>query len=184
MPEILVVTFKENLYRASGVLDELRVLDDKWILDLEDAIALHRDHDGAVGMDQNYQPTGRRSREWGAALGLLIGASLSIPFMATGNASVAEGVLIAASLGRTGTTGVDASIWEDTLGISREFFERVSQLVLPGDSAIYAILETAGSEVASSRFQRYGGAVLTLTISIEQQQKIQRLLRDGGRSQK
>jgi uncharacterized membrane protein len=180
MPEILVVGFRENIHRAAGVLDELRVLDDKWILDLADAVAIHRDPDGAVAMDQCYQPTGRRTGEWGGTLGVLLGASLSIPSLKDGAGAIADGVLTAAALARVGLAGIDASFWTDALGISTDFFQGATRLVPPGDSAIYAVLEALDPALAASRFQRYGGTPLHLSLGWEQQVKVERILREGA----
>src|SRR5208282_2655820 len=100
MAELLVVGFQDNLHRASGVLDELRVLDDKWILELADIVAVHRDIDGALVMDQSYQPTGGRADDWGGTLGLLIVATLSISSIGSASVVVGEGAITAAALTR------------------------------------------------------------------------------------
>ena len=181
MLEILVVGFKGNVHRASGILDELRVLDDKWILDLADAVAVHRKVDGSVAMDQSYRPTGRRAAEWGSTIGLLIGATLSVPFIGDACPMVSEGVMTAAGLGRIGIAGVDASFWAGVLWIGQNFVELAGQLVLPGDSAIFAILEVDDAAPATMRFQKYGGTILHLSLSIEQQSKITRLLENSAR---
>jgi uncharacterized membrane protein len=183
MAELVVVGFKDNIHRASGVLDELRVLDDKWILELRDAVAVHRDLDGALKMDQSYQPTGRQGAGWGSALGLLIGATLAIPFTAGTSAAVAAGAMAAAALsGATmGATvaGLDALLWKDTFGISNDFIREVSKLLTPGSSAIYAILETTDSSIVVGHFQAYGGMIQRTTLSKTQQAEIEKFLRSA-----
>jgi len=180
MTELLVAGFQGDIHRASGVLDDLRVLDDQWILELADAVAVHRDITGLVSMDQSYQPTGRRAAEWGRCLGILIGASLSIPFLANACPFVEEGVVTAAGLGRIGIAGIDASFWEKTLGIPQNFFEQAAQLVLPGNSAIYAVLEVSDADIAGQRFVSYGARILQLSLRPQQQRNIDRLLREGA----
>jgi len=182
MTELLVAGFPGDIHRASGVLDDLRVLDDPWLLELADAVAVHRDITGLVTMDQSYRPTGRRAAEWGRCLGILIGASLSIPFLADACPFVEEGVVTAAGLGRIGIAGVDASFWEKTLGIPQNFFEQAAELVLPGNSAIYAVLEVSDPDMATGRFLNYGGKILHLPLSSQQQRNLERLLRDGAGS--
>ncbi len=78
MAELIVVGFKNDTGRASQVLNELKILDDEWIVQLRDAVAVHRDAKGALKMDQSYQPTGWQGAGWGGALGLIIGATLAI----------------------------------------------------------------------------------------------------------
>lgn len=180
MPELIVVSFVDNVHRAAGVLDELRVLDDTWILDLANAIALHRGPDGVVEMDESYQPTGRGATEWSGILGFLIGASLSIPFLTNASSIVAEGVITSAALARVGFAGTDASFWMKRFDISTEFTSDVSQAVMPGNSAIFAIIDAIDAMQVSERFQRYGGRIARLSLSREQQRNIERLLTDGG----
>jgi uncharacterized membrane protein len=179
MPELVVVSFVDNVHRAAGVLDELRVLDDSWILDLANAIAVHRGADGAVEMDQSYQPTGRGATEWSGILGFLIGASLSIPFLTNASSMVAEGVITSAALARVGFAGTDASFWMQRFDIPYEFTSNVSQAVLPGNSAIFAMIDATDVTQISEQFQRYGGRIVPLSLSREQQRNIERLLADG-----
>ena len=79
MVALIVISLRDNLHRASAVLDGLRVLDGEWISELRDALAVHRDLVGERRMDQTYQPTSYRAAGWEGALGLLIGATLSFP---------------------------------------------------------------------------------------------------------
>ena len=183
MEELIVVGFKGNTQRASGVLDELRVLDDNWITQLDDAIAVHRGQDGNLVMDQSYRPTGKEGAAWGGALGLLIGATLAIPFTAGASAAVAAGALAAGALGGAAlgaTTGrLDAAFWKDEFGIPESFVQEVSSLVEPGSSAIYALLESEDPELVAARFQGYGGTVVRTTLSAGQKAKIERALRSA-----
>ena len=181
MAELLVVGFKNNIHRASGVLDELRVLDDKWIVELRDAVAVHVTLNGELRMDQSYQPTGHQGARWGSALGLLIGATLAIPFTAGASTAVAAGALAASALtgAVTGASaaGLDAALWKVQFGISDGFIRDVSRSLGPGDSAIYAILESTSPGVGVGRFQAYGGIVQQMTLSREQQATIESFLR-------
>jgi uncharacterized membrane protein len=44
MPELSVVGFKKDMYRASQVLNKLREMNDDWEVDLHDAVAVYRDY--------------------------------------------------------------------------------------------------------------------------------------------
>ena len=181
MEELIVVGFKGNTQRASGVLDELRVLDDDWITQLDDAIAVHRGLEGKLVMDQSYKPTGKQGAAWGGALGLLIGATLAIPFTAGASAAVAAGAVAAgafggAALGAT-TGGLDATFWKDEFGIPEDFVREVSALVEPGSSAIYALLDSEDPELVAARFQSLGGTVIRTTLTAGQKVRIDKALR-------
>ena len=180
MAELIVVGFEDNMHRASEVLDELRVLDVDWVVELRDAVAVHREWDGSLKMDQSYQPTGREGAGWGGTLGLLIGATLAIPFTAGASAAVAAGAIAASGLAGAaiGATGgdLDASFWKDEFGIPQEFVTQVSSLIRPGSSAIYAIFESADTAVVAARFQDYGGTILQTTLNKSQQEQIETAL--------
>src|SRR5258708_28426883 len=68
------------MYRASGVLNELQNLDDDWVIDLHDAVAVYRDDRGKLRVDQSFQMTTGEGAAWGGFWGLLIGTTLAIPF--------------------------------------------------------------------------------------------------------
>ncbi len=142
------------------MLNELKILDDEWIVQLRDAVAVHRDAKGALKMDQSYQPTGWQGAGWGGALGLIIGATLAIPFTAGASAAVAAGAVAAAAAGGAAlgaTSGaLDASFWKDEYGIPEDFVNDVSTLVTPGSSAIYAIIESSDEEAVAATFERFG----------------------------
>ena len=82
MAELIVVGFKNNMYRASEALNELLAINDDWVVDLHDAVAVYRDYNGKLRVDQSYQMTTGQGAAWGGLWGLLIGATLAIPFTA------------------------------------------------------------------------------------------------------
>lgn len=184
MAKLFVIGFKDNPFRASGVLDELRVLDDDWVLNLRDAVAVHRDVEGKLHMDQSYQPTGHQGAEWGGALGLLIGATLAIPFTAGASAAVAAGAVAAGALtgaaAGAASLGLDARFWKDEFGLPEDFVQGVNSLIEPGSSAIYAVLESSDSDLVVGRFQAYGGTVLQLPLSIGLQARIEKFAREAN----
>src|ERR1700733_363878 len=80
MAELKVVGFKKDMYRASEVLNELQDLNEDWVVDLHDAVAVYRDYNGKLRVDQSYQMTTGEGAAWGGLFGGLIGAMLAIPF--------------------------------------------------------------------------------------------------------
>ena len=185
MAELIVVGFKKDMYRASEVLNELLNLNDDWVVDLHDAVAVYRDYKGKLRVDQSYQMTTGEGAAWGGFWGLLIGATLAIPFTAGASAAAAAGAVAAGALGGTalgaGLGAVDASSWKDEFGIPDEFVQRVGAMIQPGDSAIYAILRVGDPEVVANKFRGYGGTILRTTLSKEQQAKVEQVLGKSGR---
>jgi uncharacterized membrane protein len=178
--KLIVVGFKKDMYRASEVLNELQSMNDDWVVDLHDAVAVYRDTNGKLRVDQSYQMTTSEGAAWGGFMGSLIGLTLAaIPF--TGGASAAAaGVLAAGAAGGAalgaGAGALDASWWKDEFGIPDDFVKQVGLMIQPGDSAIYALLRTADPEILADQFRGYGGTILTTTLSRDQQAKVEKVL--------
>jgi uncharacterized membrane protein len=46
MAELIVVGFKQDMYRASEVLNTLKDMNTGWVVDLHDAVAVYRNYNG------------------------------------------------------------------------------------------------------------------------------------------
>src|SRR5262249_24128515 len=114
MAELIVVGFKKDMHRASEVLNTLQEMNDSWVVDLQDAVAVYRAAKGKLRVDQSYQLTTGQGAAWGGLFGGLMGALIAAPF--TGGVSVAA-VLTAGSLGGValGATfgAIDAETWKE-----------------------------------------------------------------------
>jgi uncharacterized membrane protein len=178
--ELIVVGFKKDMYRASEVLNELLTMNDDWVVDLHDAVAVYRDYNGKLRVDQSYQMTTGQGAAWGGLWGLLIGATLAIPFTGGASAAAAAGAIAAGAAGGTalgaGLGAVDAESWKDEFGIPEDFVQQVSVLIQPGDSAIYAILRVGNPDIIADQFRGYGGTILRTTLSRDQQAKVEKVL--------
>ncbi len=179
MPQLIVVGFKKDMYRASEVLNQLQDMDDDWVVDLHDAVAVYRDYNGKLRVDQSYQMTTGEGAGWGGLWGSLIGLTLAIPF--TGGATAPAAAVLAAGAAAGGALGagagaIDASWWKDEFGIPDDFVKQVGALIQPGDSAIYALLRTANPDIVADQFRGYGGTVLRTTLSRDQESKVEDVL--------
>ena len=185
MPELIVVGFKKDMYRASEVLNELLRLNYDWVVDLHDAVAVYRDYSGKLRVDQSYQMTTGEGAGWGALWGLMIGSILAIPFTAGASAAAAGAAVATGAIGGTaigaGLGAVDASSWKDSFGIPDDFVQQVGALVQPGDSAIFAILRVGNPDVLADQFRGYGGTILHTTLSKDQQTKVEKVLSASAR---
>jgi uncharacterized membrane protein len=181
MAQLIVVGFKKDMYRASEVLNQLQAMNYDWVVDLHDAIAAYRDHNGKLRVDQSYQMTTGEGAGVGGLWGGLIGLTLAAAIPFTGGASaVAAGTLAAgaaagAAVG-AGAGAIDASWWKDEFGIPDEFVQQVGAMIQPGDSAIYALLRTASPEIVADQFRGYGGTILSTTLNRDQQAKVEKVL--------
>jgi len=180
MAELIVVGFKKDMYRASEVLNTLQEMNNSWVVDLHDAVAVYRDYNGKLRVDQSYQMTTGEGAAWGGLFGGLIGALLAAPFTAgvsaaAAAATVAAGSLSGVTLGAT-AGAIDAEAWKEDFGISEDFVQRVGTMVQPGDSAIFALLRSIDPELVAAQFKGYGGTILRTTLSSDQQAKVEATL--------
>lgn len=188
MSTLIVVGFKKDMYRASEVLNQLIDMDYDWTVDLHDAVAAYRDHNGKLRVDQSYQMTTGEGAAAGGLFGSLIGltlGALAAPFTAGASAAVAAstvaastvaaGALGGAALGAAGGA-MDAKWWKEEYGIPEDFVDDVGTLIQPGDSAIFALLRSADPVVVAAQFSGYGGTVLQSNLTKEQSDKVQSVL--------
>ena len=177
MAELIVVGFKQDMYRGSEVLNTLQDMNSSWVVDLHDAVAVYRDYNGKLRVDQSYQMTSGEGAAWGGLFGGLIGALLAAPF--TGGASVAAvlaaGSLSGVALGAT-AGAIDAGTWKEDYGISEDFVQQVGAMVQPGDSAIFALLRSLDPDLVAAQFKGYGGTILRTTLNPQQRAKVEETL--------
>jgi uncharacterized membrane protein len=180
MAELIVVGFKNQMYRASEVLNELLAMNNDWVVDLHDAVAVYRDFNGKLRVDQSYQLTTGQGAALGSLWGMLIGTTLAIPFTGGASAAAAAGAIAAGAAGGTalgaGVGALDAESWKDEFGIPEDFVQEVSVLIQPGDSAIYAILRVGNPDIVADQFKGYGGTILRTTLSPEQEGRVEKVL--------
>ena len=177
MADLIVVGFKKDMYRASEVLNTLQDMNETWVVDLNDAVAVYRDYNGKLRVDQSYQMTTGEGAAWGGLFGGMIGALLMAPFTggASAAAALAAGSLSGVALGAT-AGAIDADSWKEDYGISEDFVLRVGTMVQPGDSAIFALLRTIDPDLVSAQFRGYGGTILRTTLSADQKARVEATL--------
>lgn len=182
MAQLIVVGFKQDKGRAAEVLSRLSALD-TWAIDLRDAVAVYREDDGRLRVDQSYRMTTGEGAGLGAFWGTLIGALIAVPFTAGASAPVVAGALAAGPLGGgvLGATGgaSRANWWKEDFGLPENFVESVGNMVGFGDSALLALLRAADPIEVAERFRGYGGTVLQTTLTKAQSDKVQSIL-DGN----
>ena len=180
MAELIVVGF-EGTRRAAEVLELVRGLNDRWAIDLDDAVAVYRTKNGSLRVDQSVQPTAKQGAGLGVLIGGMLGALLAAPFTAgasvpaAGAMLAAGGVSIGATLG--GVIGFDdAEDWKTRYGIADDFVDSVGGMVQPGESALFLLAQVNDPADVVERFRGYGGRVLRTTLTKEAAQKLQATL--------
>ena len=70
MSKLVVIGFKKDRYRASEVLNELENMAQDWAVDLHDSVAVYRDYNGKLRMDQSLHLTTGEGALMGRPLGV------------------------------------------------------------------------------------------------------------------
>lgn len=180
MHKNLIVVGFDGEHRAAEVLSQLQQLAYDWTLDLQDAVAVYRTDDGRLRVDQSVKPTTKEGAGYGALIGGLLGAVLMVPFTGGLSAAAAAAAVSAGALG-AGTFGgamgaADAETWKQTYGISDDFIKEVSGMVLPRDSALFAIVHGAEPELIAEHFRGYCGTILKTSLSPRVAERVQQTL--------
>jgi len=177
--DLIVVGFK-GTRRASEVLSELQKLDDKWVIDLDDAVSAYRTDDGQLRIDQSVQPTRGQGADLGVLVGQMLGALVAAPFTGGLSAAAAAGAVgagaAAGGLAGGATGASDATDWKQKYGITEDFVTQVGKIINPGESAVFCLLRTAMPDVVIEKFRGYGGKILRTNLSIRETARVQREL--------
>jgi len=178
MAELIVVGFKKDMYRAS---ETLNIQNMSWTaVDLGDAVAVYRDYNGKLRVDQRYQMTTGKGAAWGGLAGGLIGVILAAPFTAGVSAASAAGALAAGSISGVALgesfSAIDADSWKEDYGISEDVVQRARSMVQPGDSAIFALVRTLDPNLVADAFRGYGGTILHMTLNDTQRARVEATL--------
>jgi uncharacterized membrane protein len=182
MPQDLIVVGFKGTRRASEVLSELNKLDDKWVIDLKDAVSAYRTDDGDLRIDQSVQATPMQGADLGLIAGSLLGALIAVPLTGGLSAAAAAGAMGAGAaggaIGGAAAGKRDATDIKRQYGISDDFVDKVGKLINPGESAAFVLLRTADPDIVMEKFRGYGGNILRTNLSITEAARVQRTL--GG----
>jgi uncharacterized membrane protein len=141
---------------ATAAADEARRLAKDLIIEPDAIAVIIRDKEGKFRVTTNHHAVAGGAT-WGMFWGLLFGMLFFVPFF---------GMAIGAGLG--------ALMGKMTKGaIDKDFQDRVRELLQPGTSALFLVLERATPDKAVESLSRYGGTVLKSSLSKETEAELQ-----------
>jgi uncharacterized membrane protein len=125
-----------------------------------DAIAaIVRDREGRFKVTTTHHAVAGGA-SWGMFWGLLFGMLFFVPFL-----GMAVGAGLGALFRKLEQSGVDA-----------QFQAQVRDMLQPGTSALFLVVEKITADKAVSALRRYGGVVLKTSLSKEAEQELQAAL--------
>src|SRR6266540_2954091 len=118
--------------------------------------AIVRNKQGKIRVTTNRHPVGRGAT-WGMLWGTLFGMLFFVPFL-----GMAVGAGLAALMGKVEKTGID-----------KQFQRQVRDMLQPGTSALFLVVEKVTPDKAVEALNKFGGAVLKSSLSKEAEQELQ-----------
>ena len=179
MEDLIVVSY-DNQYKAQETINVLRSLNDNWLVNLYDAVAVTRDVNGSLRVQDSYKMTTPEGAGWGVFWGTLIGGLIFAPFTGGMSAAAAAGTVAAGAIGGGalgGVTGaVGADLEKEDFGLSEEFVYQVSAQIKPGNSAIFALADSSNPEGVANFFRGTGGTIISTNLTPQQRDRVQQVL--------
>lgn len=160
MSTLIVVTF-DDMDEAGKVRDAIRSAQKEGYVSLDDSAIVVRDEDGKVHVKNELD----RGVKVGAVAGGFLGLFIGFIFAPIGI------MLIGAGLGGLVGKSLD-------LGVSKDFVKEVTDSLEPGTSAIFLVIREGNPNMAVAAFKPYKGTVIQTTLDPEDEETLQRVLKE------
>lgn len=133
---------------ASSAAEEAHRLARSLTLEPDAIAVVSRDRDGRFQVSTNHHPVAGGA-SWGVFWGLLFGFLFFVPVF-----GMAVGAGLGAAIGRVSRSGID-----------RRFRDQVRDLLGPGTSALFLVVDRVTPDRAVDGLRRFGGIALTSSLS-------------------
>jgi uncharacterized membrane protein len=155
MPELVAIGYPDET-SALAAEKEAQHLADALIVQPDAVAAVVRHADGKYQVTTTHHAVGSGAT-WGMFWGFFFGLLFFVPVL-----GMPMGAGLGALFGKLEQAGID-----------KEFQARMRELLGPGTSALFVVLEEATEETALRALRRYGGTTLKTSFSKEVEQKLQ-----------
>jgi uncharacterized membrane protein len=148
---------------ADAAAEEARRLARDLIIQPDAIAVIVRGEDGAYHVHTDHHPVGAGAT-WGMFWGFLFGLLFFVPVL-----GLAIGAGMGALMGKVAKTSID-----------KQFQEQVRDMVKPGTSCLFLMLEKVTPDKAVEAMSKYGGTVLKTSLSKDDEKELQDALHGGG----
>ena len=161
MATLLAIGYDEE-GTAAEAAEEVKRLSQDLVIEPDAVAVITRDSKGEYHVTTSHHAVGVGS-SWGMFWGLLFGLLFFVPVF-----GMAVGAGLGALIGKVEKTS-----------INKEFQQQVRDMVRPGTSALFMIVERATPDKAIAALSRFGGTVLKSSLSAEDEKTLQDALHGG-----
>lgn len=165
MAELIAIGYPDET-TALAAEKEAQHLAEELIIQPDAIAAIVRHQDGKYQVTTNHHAVGAGAT-WGMFWGFFFGLLFFVPVL-----GMAMGAGLGALFGKLEKAGID-----------REFQEQVRDMLQPGTSALFLVLEKATPDKATAAMSRFGGTVLKTSLSKEAEEKLQSALHGAEEKQ-
>ena len=158
MAELIAIGYPDTV-TAHAAADEAEQLAEDLILQPDAIAVIVRKPDGKYKVTTNHHVVGHGTT-WGMFWGFLFGLLFFVPVL-----GMAVGAGMGALMGKITAIGID-----------KEFESRVRDMLQPGTSALFLIVEKVTPDKAVEALSSYGGTVLKTSLSAEAEKELQEAL--------
>src|SRR4051812_31750969 len=156
MSDLIAIGYPEE-QTAARAAKEAEQLREDLVLQSDAIAVIVRDKEGKFHVTTNHPMVGGGGATYGMFWGLLFGVLFFVPVL-----GMAIGAGLGALTGKLAKTGID-----------REFQERVRDMLQPGTSALFLVVEKVTPDKAIEAMSQYGGTVLKSSLSQGAEQELQ-----------
>lgn len=162
MSDLIAIGYDDEATAAQAAA-EVRRLSRELIVQPDAVATIVRDKDGDYHVSTSHHFVGAGAT-WGMFWGLLFGLLFFVPVF-----GLAIGAGLGALFGKIEKSGID-----------RDFQQQARDMIKPGNSALFMIVEKVTPDKAVEALSQYGGTVLKSSLSNEAQRELQDELHGGG----
>jgi len=158
MADLIAIGYDDTT-TALEAMDEVHRLAGDLVIQPDAVAAIIRSDDGKFRTITNQHEVGAGAT-WGMFWGLLFGILFFVPFL-----GMAFGAGMGALMGKVAKSGID-----------KQFQEQVRDMLQPGTSALFMIVEQMTTDKALEGLSKFGGKVLKSSLSKEAEAELQKEL--------
>ena len=158
MADLIAIGYDDTT-TAIQAMEEAERLQGDLIIQADAIAAIIRNEDGKLKTITNQHAVGTGTVS-GMFWGMLFGLLFFVPFL-----GMAVGAGMGALMGKVAKSGID-----------KQFQEQVREMLQPGTSALFMIIEKVTPDKAIEAMSKYGGTVLKTSLSDEATKEINREL--------
>jgi uncharacterized membrane protein len=155
MADLIAIGYEDE-NTAAMAAEEVKRLAADLIIQPDAVAVITRDTGGDYHVATNHHPVGAGA-SWGMFWGFFFGLLFFVPVF-----GLAIGAGLGAMLGKVEKSGID-----------KEFQRQVRDMVKPGTSALFLVVEKVTPDKAVAALSKYGGTVLKSSLTQDAQDELQ-----------